>query len=127
MNRRPQFLDGVDLKKLRKYVIEDGGDGWSIWHPDKFTTMGFKADDLPVATYTTGEGKWEITSPEGEHKDTTGVWNLQMMRNLAAAVKVEYPSYMGRGFQARAIRDVVLPVIDKLISTEKPTNATKKK
>ena len=40
--KRPEFLEGVDLKKLRAYLDEDGGDGWTIWKPEKFTEMGFR-------------------------------------------------------------------------------------
>jgi hypothetical protein len=110
----PDFLDGIDLEKLRDFVHEDGGDGWTIWHPEKFTKMGFKADDLPVAKHVSSEGKWGITQQGKDVEELTGVWNLAFMQLLAWRLDVDYPAFMGRGFQARAIRDAVLPVIDKL-------------
>jgi len=118
---RPKFLAGVDLKKLREYVAEDGGDGHTIWSPEKFTEMGFDLADLVVEKYESGEGKYQITH-EGKEVSPTGVWNLQFMRQLAAHMKVDYPThFFGRGSQARAIKEAVLPVIDKLIVSEKGT------
>jgi hypothetical protein len=112
MNTRKK-LDGVDLGKLREFVVEYGGDGWTIWKPGKFTEMGFKADDLPVEMH-------QVTNFEtGEVGDVTGVWNLNMMFRFAGIFNAEFAAYTGRGFQARAIRDAVLPKLDQLISTEK--------
>jgi hypothetical protein len=122
MKQRPKFLAGVDLKKLRKYLIESRGDGWRIWSPEKFTDMGFDLRELPVEKHESGVGKWELTTPEGTHEAVTGVWNLAFLQRLAAQCEVEYTSYMGRGFQARSIRDAVRPAIDKLIGTENGNN-----
>jgi hypothetical protein len=116
---RPTFLAGVDLKKLREYIIEDGGDGWTIWSPQKFTEMGFKADDLPVENHQSGEGKWGITHEGKDVESVTGIWNLSFLTRLAGVMGVEYQPYRGRGFQARAIRDALLPVLDEMISAEK--------
>jgi hypothetical protein len=109
----PKTLEGVDLGKLREFVVEYGGDAWTIWKAGKFTEMGFKADDLPVDLH-------RITDSEtGEVGDLTGVWNLDMMFRLAGIFNAEFAAYTGRGFQARAIRDAVLSKLDQLISTEK--------
>jgi hypothetical protein len=127
LSTRPKWLEGVDLKKLRKHVDEDGGDGWSIWKPEYFTKMGFKADDLPTEKHESGEGKHAITNSEtGQIADVTGVWNLTFMTVLAGHLGVKYAGYMGRGFQARAIRDVVLPALDSIISTEKKKGTNEK-
>jgi hypothetical protein len=119
--KRPEFLRDVDLTKLRKFLIEDGGNGWAIWNPERFTEMGFDLRFLPIQKHESGTGKWEITH-EGKVFSPTGVWNLAFLNLLAARMEVEYPSYIGRDFQALAIRDAMLPVLDKLISAEQTKN-----
>ena len=57
-NTRPKWLEGIDLQLLREHVVEDGGDGWTIWKPEYFTQMGFKADDLP--TRDSQVGQWQV-------------------------------------------------------------------
>jgi len=113
--KRPQLLESVDLKKLRAYLDESGGDGWTIWQPQKFTDMGFKADDLPFELHESGTGKYQITNSEtGEVSDVQGVWNLSFLILLAHSLDLKPAGFMGRGFQARECTRLITPVIDAM-------------
>jgi hypothetical protein len=115
--KRPKFLSGVDLKMLREHLVKYGGDGWTIWSPEKFTEMGFDLRELPIEKHESGTGKHQITK-DGEEVSPIGVWNLQFLQRLAHRMDVNYASFIGRGFQARAITEAVLPKLDALIKSE---------
>jgi hypothetical protein len=116
---RPAFLKDVDLNKLHEWLEENGGDGWTIFGPQEFTPMGFKADDLPFRVHASGEGKYAITKADGTIGDCPGIWNLSFLIKLASELDVKFQSYMGRGFQAREVTRNVKPVIEQMILTEK--------
>ena len=114
------LLKNVNLVKLREYLNESGGDGWSIWEPAKFTKMGFKLKDLPVYKHKSDKRdiKSTIFRSDGTVGDLTGVYNLRMLSLLAGAFNVEYMSANGRGTEARRITEAVLPKLEELISQE---------
>jgi len=110
------ILQGVDLNKLIEFVREDGGDGHSIWKSSMFTDMGFAAKDLPIRKHTSdGSYKGTVFGHDGKPIEPTGVYGLDFMYQLARFLGVTFPSFMGRGFQARAIQSAVLAELTKRV------------
>jgi hypothetical protein len=118
---RPKFLLGVNLQKLRTYLDEEGGNGWSIFASNKFTEMGFDLRQLPVRIHESdrSDPKKTIFTATGVADKLEGIWNLQFLMYLASAMEVKYEGYLGRGFQARAITRALKPALDKMINDEK--------
>jgi len=82
-------------------------DGHGIIDPKKLVEAGLA--DMAVDYFT------ETLKSDGTPKDTIfvdgqpvesldGVYGLRLLEAIASALDVTYPSYMGRGYQARAIQ-----------------------
>jgi len=112
IRRQQENLDKVDTAKLYEFVSE--GDGHGIIGPDHFIEMGFLPEwvDLVVHVHESdGTPKGTIFGPDGAAvKELEGVYSLSMLYRLCGLLGVDSAkagSYMGRGFQARALAEVL--------------------
>jgi len=82
-------------------------DGHGIIDPQAIIDAGLPADAVAYFTETLksdGTPKGTIFV-EGHPVDSLdGVYGLRLLEAIAAALNVSYPSFMGRGYQARAIQ-----------------------
>jgi hypothetical protein len=103
--KKKSMLDGVNLRKLQRYLKESGGDGWTIWPPEKFTAMGFAASDLPISKHRsdTSDPKSTIYKHGKVVPETKGVYNLTLLRWLAQDVGARQSEKIGRGSEAREL------------------------
>lgn len=85
-------------------------DGHGIIDPRKLIEAGLPEQAVNYFT--------ETLRSDGTHKGTifvdgqpvdslTGVYGLRLLEAIAAALDVTYPSFMGRGYQARAIQSAL--------------------
>ena len=88
-------------------TIAEMCDGHGILDPRKIVEAGLPAEAVGYFTETLksdGTPKGTIFI-NGEPVDSlTGVYGLRLLEALAAAFGITYPSFMGRGYQARAIQ-----------------------
>jgi hypothetical protein len=109
-------LTRVDMAKVVAFLHSDGGDGWTIWKPSKFTDMGFRKQDLPVRTYKsdTRDPKSTIFGNDGKVlKKLEGVYGLTFLYCLAGALGVNAENgLMGRGFQAQYVTGKLLEKLE---------------
>jgi hypothetical protein len=113
MKQKIKMLSNVDMTKLREYLKESGGDGWTIWHPVHFTEMGFALSDLPVhmhrSDFNAGPKQMIADADGNVLKEVEGVYNLAFLRHLAAALGANTGvNRLGRGSEARALSENIL-------------------
>jgi hypothetical protein len=109
-------LEHINKKQLLDYLKEDGGDGWTIWLPSKFTDMGFDLKDLPVQTFRSdnSDPKLTITKDGKIVNKLTGIYNLSFLYKLAASVGADTKiAAFGRGTQARTLTERILSKLEQ--------------
>lgn len=87
-------------------------DGWTIWDPQKFVDMGVPAELIATVARdhkSDGSYKGSIWDKNGNmFASCAGVYGLDLLRAIAADLKVDYPdNFSGRGFQAQAIQQAL--------------------
>ena len=82
-------------------------DGHTVFKPDAFLDAGLPGEVVEHCTRTyrsDGTPKGTVFVNGQPVAELRGVYGLDLLKFLAAALNVDYPSALGRGFQARAIR-----------------------
>ncbi|MGB0766268.1 MAG: hypothetical protein ACPGYV_01005 [Phycisphaeraceae bacterium] len=91
--RIAQMCDGHGIIDPRK-LIETGLDEQAV----SYFTETLKSDGTPKGTIFV----------DGQPVDSLeGVYGLRLLEAIASALDVTYPSFMGRGYQARAIQETL--------------------
>lgn len=113
LRKQQENLDKIDTAKLHEFVSE--GNGHAIIGPDCFVEMGFMPEWVDLVTHvheSDGTPKGTIFGPDGRAvQKLEGVYSLSMLYRLCDLLGVDSKSagsYMGRGFQARALAGVLL-------------------
>ena len=101
-------------KEMVKKAIEDkviNGNGHSIYEGGHYADAGFDCGHLVRVHESDGSMKGSITGPDGEVVDELkGIYSLDFHYWLAGEAGLpadDFGTFMGRGFQARAIRDAL--------------------
>jgi len=113
LERQRKAMDKVDAGKLDEFV--KSGDGHSIIAPEEFTDMGFLPEWADLVSHkheSDGTPKGTIFGPGGEvQKELVGIWSLTMLYHIAETLGIDPKkagSYLGRGFQARALGELIV-------------------